>query len=242
MEQEVEMSGENQVKILLVDDMRNFLDLEVSFLKRSDVNILTAMDGVEALKIAKAEKPDLILLDIEMPRMNGIEVCRIIKNDPSLKHIPVVMVTSTNRYEEAMNAGADDFWRKPIFEEDFLKGIKKFVDIKERKDIRVPVGLQVDYRVGESKNKVVQAFTANISKGGLFLITRDTLPVGSRIEMEIHLPDRKIEAVGEVVREVKEEEEGYYTSGMGIKIVDISDEDRKAYESFIDEKLKGKES
>ncbi len=236
------MSGENQVKILLVDDMRNFLDLEVSFLKRSDVNILTAMDGVEALKIAKAEKPDLILLDIEMPRMNGIEVCRIIKNDPSLKHIPVVMVTSTNRYEEAMNAGADDFWRKPIFEEDFLKGIKKFVDIKERKDIRVPVGLQVDYRVGESKNKVVQAFTANISKGGLFLITRDTLPVGSRIEMEIHLPDRKIEAVGEVVREVKEEEEGYYTSGMGIKIVDISDEDRKAYESFIDEKLKGKES
>ena len=236
------MSSENQVKILLVDDMRNFLDLEVSFLRRSDVKILTALDGVEALKIAKAEKPDLILLDIEMPRMNGIEVCRIIKNDPSLKHIPVVMVTSTNRYEEAMNAGADDFWRKPIFEEDFLNGIKKFVPIKERKDIRVPIGLQVDYRVGESKNKVVQAFTANISRGGLFLITRDTLPVGSTIEMEIHLPDKKINAKGEVVREVKEEEEGYYTSGMGIKIIDMSKEDREVYERFIEEKLKGKES
>ncbi len=236
------MSSEKQVKILLVDDMRNFLDLEVSFLKRSDVKILTALDGVEALKIAKAEKPDLILLDIEMPRMNGIEVCRIIKKDPSLKKVPVVMVTSTNRYEEAMNAGADDFWRKPIFEEDFLKGIKKFVPIKERKDIRVPIGLQVDYRVGESKNKVVQAFTANISKGGLFLITRDTLPVGSSIEMEIHLPDRKITAVGEVVREIKEEEEGYYTSGMGIRINEMKKEDREIYEKFIDEKLKGKES
>ncbi len=236
------MSNDKPVKILLVDDMRNFLDLEISFLRRSDVKILTAEDGVEALKITKAEKPDIVLLDIEMPRMDGIQVCRIIKSDPSLKHIPVVMVTSTNRYEEAMNAGANDFWKKPIFEKDFLEGIKKFVPIKERVEERIPVGLQVDYRVGEDKNKVVQAFTANISKGGMFLITRDTLPVGSVLELEIHLPDGKVKAKGEVVREVKEEEEGLYTSGMGIKLISFENDGKKVYEDFIESKLKEKES
>ena len=235
------MGNGGPIKILLVDDMRNFLDLEISFLKRSEVKILTAEDGVDALKRVKSEKPDLVLLDIEMPRMNGIEVCRIIKNDPSLKDIPVVMVTSTNRYEEAVNAGADDFWKKPIFEDDFLKGIKKFVPIAERQEERVSIGLQVDYRAGEEKEKMVQAFTANISKGGLFMITRDPLPVGTVVDMEIHLPDKKIKAAGVVVRETKEEEEGYYTSGMGIRITQMSDKDREVYHHFIEEKNEKKE-
>ena len=235
------MNSEKPIKILLVDDMRNFLDLEVSFLRRSDVKIITALDGVEALKLAKTEIPDIILLDIEMPRMNGIQTCRIIKNDPTLKKIPVVIVTSTNRYEEAMNAGADDFWRKPIDENSFIAGIKKFVPIKERNDIRLAIGLQVDYKVGENEDKHVQAFTGNISKNGLFIITRDTLPVGSVLDMEIHLPEKIIMAKAEVVREVKEEEDGHYTGGIGIQIIDMSNEDRESYFKFINEKIKEKE-
>ena len=66
--------AENQkkIKILLVDDMSNFLDLEVSFLRRKDCQIVTANDGVDALKKTKIDKPDIVLLDIEMPRMTGI--------------------------------------------------------------------------------------------------------------------------------------------------------------------------
>jgi len=235
------MSSVKPINILLVDDMRNFLDLEVSFLRRSDVKIITALDGVEALKLAKTEKPDIVLLDIEMPRMNGIQTCRIIKNDPQLKEIPVIIVTSTNKYDEAMNAGADDFWRKPIDEANFLTGIKKFVPIKERTDIRLAIGLQVDYKVGENEDKHVQAFTGNLSKNGIFVITRDTLPVGSVLQIELHLPEKKIKATGEIVREVKEEEDGHYTGGIGIQLIDMSNEDRESYYKFVNEKIKEKE-
>ena len=119
-------------KILLVDDMAHFLDLEISFLRRSDCEIVTADNGIDALKIAKTSMPDIVLLDVEMPRMTGIECCRHLKNDPNLKHIPVVMVTATNRVDECQKAGCDDFWRKPIREEDFLNGIKKLVEIRIR--------------------------------------------------------------------------------------------------------------
>ncbi len=224
-----------KVKILLVDDMSNFLDLEVSFLRRKDCDILTASDGVDALKKAKLEKPDIILLDVEMPRMTGIECCRILKSDPALKHIPVIMVTSTSKRDESFAAGADDFWQKPINESLFLDGIKKFVPIKERTDKRLAIGLQVDYRIGENKDKLVQAFTKDLSHGGMFLITRDTLPIGSLFDIEFALPGvaRRIKAKVEVMREMRDEMEGHYVGGMGLSYREVAAEDQQALDDFI---------
>lgn len=229
------VSTPKSVKILLVDDMSNFLDLEVSFLRRSDCSIITANDGVDALKKAKMEKPDIVLLDIEMPRMTGIECCRLIKSDPNIKHIPVVMVTSTSKREESFAAGADDFWQKPISEQQFLEGIKKFVNIREREDKRLAIGLQVDYRSGENGDKLVQAFSKDISRSGMFLITRDTMPIGTTFDVEFGLPGRatKIKAKVEVVRELKDESAGHYVGGMGLHFVGIAPEDQKALDDFI---------
>ena len=112
-------------KILLVDDMRNFLDLEISFLRRADCKIITAKDGLEALKLAKAEIPNIVLLDLEMPRMNGVQCCRFLKADPALKKVPVVIVTALDKKAECIKAGADDFVKKPINEEAFIREIKK---------------------------------------------------------------------------------------------------------------------
>ena len=227
-------TAEKMVKILLVDDMSNFLDLEVSFLRRSDCTIITANDGVDALKKTKTERPDIVLLDIEMPRMTGIECCRIIKKDPSLKQIPVIMVTSTSKREESFAAGADDFWQKPISEVQFLEGIKKFVTIKDREDRRVAVGLQVDYRIGENADKVVQAFSKDVSRKGMFIITRDTLPIGSTVAIEFSLPGgRQIKSNTEVMREVKDESGGHYVGGMGLQFVDLADEDQAALDAFL---------
>jgi uncharacterized protein (TIGR02266 family) len=224
-----------KIKILLVDDMSNFLDLEVSFLRRKDCVIITANDGAEALKRTKLEKPDIVLLDVEMPRMTGIECCRFIKADPNIKHIPVIMVTSTSKRDESFAAGADDFWQKPINEEKFLEGIKKFVPIKERSDKRLPIGLQVDYRIGENKDKLVQAFTKDISHSGMFLITRDTLPIGSNFEIEFTIPgiNRRVVSKVEVMREMKDEMEGHYVGGMGLHFVDLPADDQKSLDDFI---------
>lgn len=226
-------------KILLVDDMTNFLDLEVSFLRRSDCQILTAADGVDALKITKMEKPDLVLLDIEMPRMSGIECCRILKSDPATKDIPVVMITATSRKEESIKAGADDFWQKPINEAGFLKGIQKFIEIKEREDKRVTIGLQVDYRIGDQMNKVVHAFTKDLSSSGMFLITRDGLPVGTVVDMSFTLPecDGLLEVKGKVVRELKDEQDGHHVGGMGLIFVDLPSDTSKKINDFIDNSM-----
>ena len=229
--------AENQkkIKILLVDDMSNFLDLEVSFLRRKDCQIVTANDGVDALKKTKIDKPDIVLLDIEMPRMTGIECCRLIKADPTTRHIPVVMVTSTSKRDEAFAAGADDFWQKPINEGQFLEGIKKFVPIKERSDKRLPIGLQVDYRIGENHDKLVQAFTKDVSHGGMFLITRDTMPIGSEFEIEFTIPvvNRRIKAKVLVMREMRDEMEGHYVGGMGVHFAGLDASDQKSLDDFI---------
>ncbi len=219
-------------KILLADDMAHFLDLEISFLRRSDCSIITAENGIEALKLAKTENPDIILLDIEMPRMTGIECCRHIKNDPNLKNIPVIMVTATDRRDESMKAGADDFWRKPISEKAFIEGIKKFVPIVEREDLRVSIGLQVEY---ENEGSVINAFSKDISCNGMFIIARETLPVGSEFDLTFSLPEIKnsLTVRGRVVRELRDNQDGHYVGGMGVNFLNLDEETTEVINDFI---------
>jgi len=226
--------GETMTKILLADDMAHFLDLEISFLRRADCHIITAENGLEALKLTKTERPDIVLLDIEMPRMTGIECCRHIKNDPVLKHIPVIMVTATTREEESRKAGADGFWRKPIREEDFLAGIKNYINIRERQERRVSIGIQVDY---EKEGRVICAFSKDISSNGMFIITRDTLPIGKDLELTFFLPEveKSLTVRGRVIRELRDDQDGHYVGGMGISFIGLSEEDSRAINNFITE-------
>ena len=218
-------------KILLVDDMANFLDLEVSFLNRVDCQTLIAKNGMEAIKIAKGEKPDIILLDLEMPVMNGIECCRILKNDPELKKIPLVMVTSSDRMEECYKAGCDDFVRKPISEAAFLEEIRKFVEIRERDDRRVPISVEVSYAKGEES---YFAYSQDISMSGIFLITRDLFKVGQNVTLSFRIDDKLIDGKGHVVRVITQESTGRQITGMGIQFADLDKESREAIRNYIE--------
>ncbi len=225
------------IKILLVDDMRNFLDLEVSFLRRAESRIITAKDGAEALKLAKIEKPDIILLDLEMPKMNGIECCRIIKSDPALRKIPVIMVTSTEKRAESIKAGCDDFVRKPINESAFLEEIKKFVSMKVRKEDRYDISVEVKYTY---KDKTVSAFSKDMSYSGLSIITKDSIPLNTLLSMNLLLPfDSKIEThkcKAKVMRSFKEETADRVVNGLGLELVEASSKTLSAIKVFIDSK------
>jgi CheY-like chemotaxis protein len=219
------------VKILLVDDMKNFLDLEISFLRRKDCQIITAADGFEALKYTKLEKPDIIILDHEMPKMTGIECARIIKNDDALKKIPIIMISSSNKQEEAFRAGVNEFVKKPLGEDSFLRELKKFIDIADREDTRMPLTLEVDYDFNGTK---ITAWTRDISKSGAFLISGDTFSVGSSVDLVIKLDEKKsVKVKGEVVREMREEEGGHLVTGMGFKFFKFTGDGRKALEGFL---------
>jgi len=116
-------------KILVVDDTDWNRDLLVQLLEE-DYEILQAVDGAEGVKVTEANKPDLILMDLGMPVMDGWEATRRIKSNDALKHIPVIAVTShamVGDEIEARKAGCDDYLSKPIDEEALMKKIKHFL-------------------------------------------------------------------------------------------------------------------
>lgn len=112
-------------KILVVDDEPGILKVTSLRLKKLGYNVLTAADGKEALDTIRSENPDLVLLDLVMPFMNGTEVCEQIKNDKALKHIPVILFTASGSgamtAEKIKKIGADDYIVKP-FEPEELTG------------------------------------------------------------------------------------------------------------------------
>lgn len=115
----------DEKKILIVDDESN-IRLLVSSMLSKDYTVLEASDGDEAIDIARGQKPDLILMDILMPKLDGYTACRAIKTDPATKAIPVVMLTAVG-YELnkklAKEVGADGYITKPFTSGELLETV-----------------------------------------------------------------------------------------------------------------------
>ena len=175
-------------KILLVDDMRSFLDLEATFLSRAECHLLTASTGLEAIRVARSERPDLVVLDLEMPEMNGIQACRILKSDAATAKTPVVVLTWMQLEDEARRAGADRFLRKPIDEPTFLAEVKRFLPIVERNEKRVAIDAPVTLRGGVEP---FEARLVNLSRTGFYVATPARPPIGARLEVAFSLPEER---------------------------------------------------
>ena len=124
-------------KVLIVDDTETMRLAEQMMLAGEGYEIDVAHDGIDAIDKIALKRPDLVLLDIMMPRMDGIECCRRIKTDDRLKDIKVVIVTTKSEYErvkEAFAAGCDDYITKPIDKNELiakLHDLMKFVSLRE---------------------------------------------------------------------------------------------------------------
>ena len=120
-------------RILVVDDVEPNVRLLEAKLTIEYYEVLTATDGASALAIAAAERPDIILLDVMMPGMDGFETCRRLKADPVTRHIPVVLVTALDGRDDkikGLDAGADDFVTKPIDDVILFARVKSLVRLK----------------------------------------------------------------------------------------------------------------
>lgn len=124
-------------RILVVDDVPVNIQLLVTYLAAEGYEVVSAKDGHDAMKAVKEHQPDLILLDVMMPKMNGFKVCEVIKSDDATKFIPVILVTALNELEDkvkGMNSGADDFLAKPFNKLELLVRVRSLLRIKHLHD------------------------------------------------------------------------------------------------------------
>lgn len=123
--------------ILIVDDNIQNLELLQAYLEDLDCETIAATDGPEALEVVSQRRPDLLLLDIMMPKMSGFEVCKRIKSDPKTSNIPIIMVTALNEFgdiERGIDSGTDDFVSKPVNKLELLARVRTMLKLKHLSD------------------------------------------------------------------------------------------------------------
>ncbi|MEB3338662.1 MAG: response regulator [Leptolyngbyaceae bacterium] len=127
----------SQSSILVVDDEPNNFDVIDTFIDEENYNLNYAPSGKEALELLEIFQPDVILLDVMMPNMSGIDVCKILKADPKWQHIPIIIITSLTSKEDLSNclaAGADDFISKPVNSTELRARLQSMLRIKQQYD------------------------------------------------------------------------------------------------------------
>lgn len=182
-------------RILIVDDVpANIKLLEVK-LTAEYYEILSATSGEEAIEIALEKKPDIILLDVMMPDMNGYETCEHLKQDPETCHIPVVMVTALNDNEDkikGLTVGADDFLSKPVNDVAMLARIRSLLRIKALTDqLRIRNQTGVNFGIIEQQ---VETQGNEIEQGSIVLVDDDIIQA-KHLKSLLDRPENQVEII-----------------------------------------------
>jgi two-component system cell cycle response regulator len=177
-------------RILVVDDIEANVRLLQAKLQAEYYDVLTASDGATALAMAAEERPDLVLLDVMMPGMDGFEVCRRLKDDPATRHIPVVLVTALDGRGDritGLEAGADEFLTKPI--DDILL----FARVKSLTRLKLVID---ELRQREASGRRIGVIAGAASRlggsGGRILVVDDHERQAQRIYAELAIDHRPV--------------------------------------------------
>lgn len=226
-------------KVLLVDDVKLLLELEKSFLKYSAVRVLTASNGEEALEVARSERPDLIFMDLNMPVMDGNKCCAVLKADPGLRSIPVIMVTTAGSQIDELRcreAGCDDYLTKPIDRRLFLEKGRRFVPAIDRRELRVSYMTDVLLMNGIV---IGNASSADISVGGLYVSAHRKPESDDELKVSFMLPgtDVRIKAKGRVAwdNSGNSRNKPRLPAGFGFEFTEIDTDSIKEIRCYVEQ-------
>jgi CheY-like chemotaxis protein/Tfp pilus assembly protein PilZ len=216
------------MKILIVDDVKMSIEMGKAFLENTGCELISASNGREGLETAKKERPDLVMTDLHMPEMDGAELCRAIKDDPAMKDLPVIILTSDSNpenLESCHNASCDGILKKPFQKGDIIESVRKYIKILCREHKRAEVGFDVFYNFEEENSS---ALVTDISNGGMFVRTDSPLSIDAETEFSLVIGDspEPFNVDGKVVRTVRPDRSDSYDEqpGMGIQFRDAPGE------------------
>ena len=177
-------------RILVVDDIEANVRLLEAKLSAEYYDVLSATDGVTALAMAAAEKPDIVLLDVMMPGMDGFQVCRRLKEDPATRHIPVVLVTALDGRSDriaGLDAGADEFLTKPIDD------VVLFARVKSLTRLKLVIDELRDREASGRRMGVIGGVASRLGgTGGRVVIVDDNERQAMRIMAELAVEHRPV--------------------------------------------------
>jgi len=219
--------------ILIVDDVRLFLEIQKEFLQYASVQVVTAQNGVEALQAIDAKRPALIFMDLEMPKMNGVDCCRAIKTNPAWSAIPVVMITAkgdSQSQEECRSAGCDDFLTKPLNRSLYLETAGRFVVGLDRRERRTPIRLPGVLR---SRGTTSPCTLHDLSLSGAFIATDFPGEPDRVIEVSFTLPDGSVQ---DCRAKIIWSKGGSATPGFGVNFILLRAEVKDALSDFLEKR------
>jgi uncharacterized protein (TIGR02266 family) len=223
-------------RILLVGDKPLFVALRQSLLRSGASKVLVAVSGAEGLKVARTVPPDAILLDAELPDLDGVEVCRRLRVDPLTEGIPVILLTGnsqtpSNRYSSEPNAVASV--PMGIDTVRLLNMVQMVFNtpLTRRTVPRATVALGVDYTHDECTGT---AKTLNLSQDGMFIVTKEPPEVGTHLVLHFALPDSDpVEGTARVAWIRGPGDEHPYPAGMAVTFMELPPEARPAIAAFV---------
>jgi CheY-like chemotaxis protein len=171
--------------VLLVDDLQMFLEIERDFFVDSPVNVVTARNGCEALEVMREKKTDIVFMDLQMPKMDGATCCNVIKKDPLLSEIPIIIVTSSTSESDkdaCRGSRCDHYITKPAGREKFLNIAYNYIPTIERRLKRFPCRKACRIRF---YTETFEAALYNLSAEGAFVVSDKIVPTNSVVELLI---------------------------------------------------------
>jgi CheY-like chemotaxis protein len=221
-------------KILLVDNIRAIVEKEKNILSRSDFSVFTATSGEEAMRIHGTENVDLIITDLDMPRMSGDVLCTRIRRSDKLRNVSIIIVCSGSEADmrRFRACGANAYITKPISLQQLFQKVSDLLNIPLRLSIRLLVKVTLK---GKYRGNSFFAESHNISSTGVLIQTDKVLQRGDLISCSFFLGTSQIASDGEIVRVVEKSSNLYQ---YGVKFTGMDSDSGARIDEFVLKLLK----